>query len=220
MNDYLSIAIPKGTLYKDTLRILKESGLNVSELETDSRKLFFVNDQDRVKYIICRPTDIPTFVEYGSADLGFVGKDTIVEQNKDVYELLDLKYGGCRFVVALPEKVAREGNWEQMTHARVATKFPRVAETYFKSEGKQMEIIKLHGNIELAPLVGLSEMIVDIVSSGRTLKENNLVAVADIFKSTTRLIANRVSHRLKSDRINPLIDSLRKIVGNGGTEND
>lgn len=213
MDDYLSIAIPKGTLYKDTIRVLREAGLNVDELETDSRKLFFVNEEDRVKYIICRPTDIPTFVEYGAADLGFVGKDTIVEQNKDVYELLDLKYGACRFVVAVPEKTARDGQWEQMTHARVATKFPRVAQNYFAAEGKQMEIIKLHGNIELAPLVGLSEMIVDIVSTGRTLRENNLVAVAEIFKSTARLIANRVSHRLKNNRINPLIGQLKEVVG-------
>ncbi|ADG81702.1 ATP phosphoribosyltransferase [Thermincola potens] len=213
MDDYLSIAIPKGTLYKDTVRVLREAGLNVDELETDSRKLFFVNEEDRVKYIICRPTDIPTFVEYGAADLGFVGKDTIVEQNKDVYELLDLKYGACRFVVAVPEKTARDGQWEQMTHARVATKFPRVAQNYFAAEGKQMEIIKLHGNIELAPLVGLSEMIVDIVSTGRTLRENNLVAVAEIFKSTARLIANRVSHRLKNNRINPLIGQLKEVVG-------
>ncbi|KNZ69068.1 ATP phosphoribosyltransferase [Thermincola ferriacetica] len=213
MDDYLSIAIPKGTLYKDTIRVLREAGLNVDELETDSRKLFFVNEEDRVKYIICRPTDIPTFVEYGAADLGFVGKDTIVEQNKDVYELLDLKYGACRFVVAVPEKTAQDGQWEQMTHARVATKFPRVAQNYFAAEGKQMEIIKLHGNIELAPLVGLSEMIVDIVSTGRTLRENNLVAVAEIFKSTARLIANRVSHRLKNNRINPLIGQLKEVVG-------
>jgi ATP phosphoribosyltransferase len=177
-----------------------------------------VNEADMVKYIICRPTDIPTFVEYGAADLGFAGKDTIVEQKKDIFELLDLKYGECRFVVAMPETLAAEKNWDQFNHARVATKFPRVAEDFFRSRGKQMEIIKLHGNIELAPIVGLSEMIVDIVSTGRTLRENNLVEVADIFKSTTRLIANRVSHRMKSHRIAPIIEKLREITENGGVE--
>jgi len=217
-DNFLVLAIPKGTLYKPTVKMLKQAGFDCAELESDSRKLIFVNEADMVKYIICRPTDIPTFVEYGAADLGFVGKDTIVEQKKDVFELLDLKYGACRFVVALPEALAREKNWEQLNHARVATKFPRVAENFFRSLGKQMEIIKLHGNIELAPIVGLSEMIVDIVSTGRTLKENKLVEVADIFKSTTRLIANRVSHRMKSRRIAPVIEKLREIAENGGVE--
>ena len=217
-DNFIVLAIPKGTLYKPTLKMLKKAGFDCSELEGDTRKLIFVNETDMVKYIICRPTDIPTFVEYGAADLGFAGKDTIVEQKKDVFELLDMKYGACRFVVAMPEVLAREKNWEQFNHARVATKFPRVAENFFRSKGKQMEIIKLHGNIELAPIVGLSEMIVDIVSSGRTLRENNLVEVADIFKSTTRLIANRVSHRMKSNRIAPMIEKLRELVENGGVE--
>ncbi|MFZ5639277.1 MAG: ATP phosphoribosyltransferase [Bacillota bacterium] len=217
-DNFLVLAIPKGTLYKPTVKLLKQAGFDCAELEADSRKLIFVNEADMVKYIICRPTDIPTFVEYGAADLGFAGKDTIVEQKKDIFELLDLKYGACRFVVAMPEALAGEKNWDQFNHARVATKFPRVAEDFFRSRGKQMEIIKLHGNIELAPIVGLSEMIVDIVSTGRTLRENNLVEVADIFKSTTRLIANRVSHRMKSHRIAPIMEKLREIVENGGVE--
>lgn len=215
--DFLTFAIPKGTLFKPTLNLLKEVGLDMSELEKDSRQLLFVDAAAQVKYIICRPTDIPTFVEYGAADLGMVGKDTIVEQQKDIYELLDLKYGFCRFVVALPAQVAATSDWKQLTHARVATKFPRVAENYFRSQGKQMEIIKLHGNVELGPIVGLSEMIVDIVSSGRTLKENNLVEVAQIFNATTRLIANRVSHRMKSERINPIIEKMREIVERGAS---
>lgn len=217
-DNFLVLALPKGTLYKPTVKMLKLAGFDCAELESDSRKLVFVNETDMVKCMICRPTDIPTFVEYGAADLGFVGKDTIVEQKKDIFELLDLKYGACRFVVAMPEAIAREKNWEQFNHARVASKFPRVAENFFRGQGKQMEIIKLHGNVELAPIVGLSEMIVDIVSSGRTLRENNLVEVADIFKSTARLIANRVSHRMKSHRIGPLMEKLREIVENGGVE--
>lgn len=215
--DFLTIALPKGTLFKPSLKLLKEVGLDVTELEGDSRKLIFVDNQNKVKYIICRPTDIPTFVEYGAADIGLVGKDTIVEQKKDVYELLDLKYGYCRFVVAVP--AAYQGKkLEEFGQARVATKFPRVAENYFRSRGLQVEIIKLHGNIELAPIVGLSDLIVDIVSSGRTLRENNLVEMEQIFSSTTRLVANPVSHRMKNNRINPIMDKMREIVEKGGIE--
>jgi ATP phosphoribosyltransferase len=215
--EYLTIALPKGTLFKPTIKLLKKIGFDTTELEGDSRKLLFVDEESKVKYIICRPTDIPTFVEYGSADIGMAGKDTIFEQKKDVYELLDLKYGYCRFVVAVPE-AHKDKNWEQLSHCRVATKFPRVAETFFRSKGMQVEVIKLHGNVELGPIVGLSEMIVDIVSSGRTLKENNLVAIEEIFKSTTRVIANRVSHRLKQNRISKMIEDMREVVENGGVE--
>lgn len=218
MKQYLVMAIPKGTLYKPTLSLLKKAGFDCEEMEKDTRKMIFTNEAQKVQYIVCRPTDIPTFVEYGAADLGFVGKDTIVEQKKDVYELLDLKYGSCRFVVAMPEAAAKEKDWEQLNHVRVATKFPRVAQEFFSAKGKQMEIIKLHGNIELAPIVGLSELIVDIVSTGRTLRENKLIEVAQIFNSTTRLIANRVSHRMLNDRLNPVIAKMREIVENGGIE--
>lgn len=218
MRENLVFAVPKGTLYKPTISLLKKAGFNCDEMEKDTRKLLFKDAEAKVQYIVCRPTDIPTFVEYGAADLGFVGKDTIVEQKKDVFELLDLKYGYCRFVVAMPEAAAKEKDWEQINHARVATKFPRVAEQFFLSKGKQMEIIKLHGNIELACLVGLSDLIVDIVSSGRTLRENKLVEVAQIFNSTTRLIANRVSHRMLSERINPVLEKMKEIMDNGGVE--
>lgn len=216
MKKNLVIAVPKGTLYKPTIQLLKQVGFPCNEMESDSRKLIFHDETQNVQYIVCRPTDVPTFVEYGAADLGFVGKDTLVEQKKDVFELLDLKYGFCRFVVAMPEEAAERIGWEQMNHARVATKFPRVAEQFFSSIGKQMEIIKLHGNIELAPIVGLSELIVDIVSTGRTLRENKLVEVAQIFNSTTRLIANRVSHRMMSGRINPVIEKMKEIIERGG----
>lgn len=214
--EFLTIALPKGTLFKDTVKLLKAVGFKCAGMEEDTRKLLFSDEEEKVRYIICRPTDVPTFVEYGAADLGMVGKDTIIEQKKDVYELLDLKYGSCRFVVAIPQNLQGKKDWTRMTQARVATKFPRVAENFFNQKGVQVEIIKLHGNIELAPIVGLSEMIVDIVSSGRTLRENNLVEVEEILKSTTRLIANRVSHRMKSSRINPIIEKMRELVGNGG----
>lgn len=215
----ITIALPKGTLYNASVRLLELAGLDCSFLYNPSRQLLFNQEEEGISYIICRPTDVPTFVEYGAADLGLVGKDTIVEQHKDVYELLDLKYGGCHFVVALPND-RKDIDLKDWNRARVATKFPRVAEEYFRSRGLQMEIIKLHGNIELAPMVGLAEMIVDIVSTGRTLRENNLTAVADVMESTTRLIANRVSHRMKSDRINPLLEKLRQVVEGGVQLND
>ncbi len=212
--DIITFAIPKGTLFKPTVKLLEAVGLNCDELNSDSRQLVFDVPEQAVRYIICRPTDIPTYVEYGAADFGLVGKDTIVEQQKDVYELLDLKYGGCRFVVAVPEHL-KDQKLEQRGHSRVATKFPRVAEKYFRSQGLQMEIIKLHGNIELAPIVGLAEMIVDIVSTGRTLRENNLVVAAEVMRSTARLIANRVSHQYKAERVNALVESFRKMIDGG-----
>ncbi|MTI80145.1 MAG: ATP phosphoribosyltransferase [Firmicutes bacterium] len=212
--NFITFAIPKGTLFKPSIKLLETAGLNCDLLKADSRQLLFTDETQGVRYIICRPTDIPTFVEYGSADLGLVGKDTIVEQQKDVYELLDLKFGGCRFVVAVPER-RKDSTLEQLGRARVATKFPRVAEEYFRSRGMQMEIIKLHGNVELAPIVGLAEMIVDIVSTGRTLRENNLVPIADVMNSTARLIANRVSHQYKAERLNAIIEEFRNAVTGG-----
>ncbi|MDO7788417.1 ATP phosphoribosyltransferase [Desulforamulus aquiferis] len=212
--DILTIALPKGTLYTNSVKLLGLAGLDTEFMKEPGRQLLLYSEEDAVRFIICRPTDIPTYVEYGAADLGLSGKDTIVEQHKDVYELLDLKYGGCRFVVAVPEDKPKElAYWNQ---TRVATKFPRIAEEFFLQQGMQMEIIKLHGNIELAPIVGLAEMIVDLVSTGRTLRENKLVPVADVLSSTTRLIANRVSHRLKSGRINPLVERIRQVVEEGG----
>lgn len=216
--DILTVALPKGTLYHNSVKLLGLAGLDTDFMNDPGRQLLLYSEKDAVRFIICRPTDIPTYVEYGAADIGLSGKDTIVEQNKDVYELLDLKYGGCRFVVAVPE--GKEQTLQYWNQTRVATKFPRIAEEFFRQHGMQMEIIKLHGNIELAPIVGLAEMIVDLVSTGRTLKENKLVPVADVLRSTTRLIANRVSHRLKSDRINPLVERIRQVVEAGGLERD
>lgn len=213
--DFLTIAVPKGKLLIDSIQLLSRIGIECSHVNEDSRKLFYDLPDSKVKIIICRATDIPTFVEYGAADLGFVGKDTLLEDNKDVAELLDLKFGYCRFVVAMPEanvppKLPNgEYDLSVLNHQRVATKFPRVAETFFSELGMQVSPIKLHGNIELAPCVGLAEMIVDIVSTGKTLKENHLVEVAPILEATTRLIANRVAYRMKYERIRDLVERLR-----------
>jgi ATP phosphoribosyltransferase len=173
----LTIALPKGKLGIDAIKLLGRAGYPVESLETDSRKLFFAYPEAGINYIICRPTDIPTYVDYGAADVGIVGKDSIVESNKDVFELVDLKFGACRFVAAIPRKRAEQLADEQgyvslshFNHTRVATKFPRVADVFFRDQGVQVEVIKLHGNIELAPKVNLAEMIVDFVSSGATFK--------------------------------------------------
>ncbi len=213
--DILTIALPKGKLLIDSIELLSRVGIECSHVNEDSRKLFYELPDSKVKIIICRATDIPTFVEYGAADIGIVGKDTLLEVNKDVVELLDLKFGFCRFVVAMPEDSVPpklpNGNYDLsvLNHQRVASKFPRVAETFFSGLGMQVHTIKLHGNIELAPCVDLAEMIVDIVSTGKTLKENRLVEVAQILEATSRLIANRVSYRLNNERIQSLVELLR-----------
>jgi len=216
--NFLTIALPKGKLLEDSVRLLSEAGLDCRSVEEDSRQLLFDFPQAEARIIICRPTDIPIYVEYGAADIGFVGKDTLVELNRDVAELVDLKFGYCRFVVAMPEEtkppLLADGTYDlsMLNHKRAATKFPRVAQLFFSERGMQVTPIKLHGNIELAPRVGLAEMIVDIVSTGKTLKQNNLVEIAPIMEATTRMIANRVSYRIKYERIQGLAEKVRELV--------
>lgn len=216
--NFLTIALPKGKLLLDSVEILTKAGLDCRSVEKDSRKLLFELPDAQAQIIVCRPTDIPTYVESGAADIGFVGKDTIIEQNKDVAELVDLKFGYCRFVVAIPQEnlppKLTDGSYDLsvLNHKRVATKFPRVAEQFFNEHGMQVSPIKLHGNIELAPRVGLAEMIVDIVSTGKTLKENNLTEVAQILEATSRMIANRVSYRVKYERIKDLAEKIKELV--------
>ncbi|MDD3270391.1 MAG: ATP phosphoribosyltransferase [Syntrophomonadaceae bacterium] len=214
--EYLTIALSKGTLLKPTIKMFNNVKLPAGGLDEDSRSMVFTYDEPRIKYIMCRPTDVPIYVEQGAADLGIVGKDVILEQARDVFEMVDLKYGYCRFVVAVPAALENIGI-KELNYKRVATKFPMVAETYFRSQGLQVEVIKLHGNIELAPLMGLADVIVDIVSTGRTLKENNLVELVKIMDSTTRLICNRVSYRTKYEQIQPLIETMQNYTtgGNG-----
>ncbi len=214
MKERLTIALSKGTLLEPTIDLFRQIGLPTEGLSADSRNMVFTYDNPEVTYIMCRPTDVPTYVEQGAADLGLVGKDIIVEQGKDVFELVDLKYGYCRFVVAVPGE--RQGiTLKDLNYKRAATKFPVVAEQFFRSQGLQVEIIKLHGNIELAPIMGLCDMIVDIVSTGRTLRENNLVELVKIMDSTTRLIGNRVSYRTKHELIQPLVETIQDYMKGG-----
>ena len=206
--DYLTIALSKGTLLKPTVKLLQAIKLPYDGLHEDSRNMVFDYPVEGIKYIMCRPTDVPAYVEQGAADLGIVGKDVIVEQGKDVFELADLTFGYCRFVVAVPAALTGL-SLKDLNYKRVATKFPVVTEKFFSQNGLQVEVIKLHGNIELAPIMGLADVIVDIVSTGQTLRENNLVEMIKIMDSTTRLISNQVSYRTKHQAIQPLIKVMQ-----------
>lgn len=220
VDDMLTMALPKGRLGDEALELLDRIGFPAEGITGSSRQLLFTFPEKGIRYLICRPTDVPTYVEYGAADLGIVGKDTLVEAGADVFELVDLGFGYCRFVVAAPryrwEEAGRSLETLLAGSRRVATKFPRVAAAFFQEKGLPVEIIKLHGNIELAPLVGLADLIVDIVSTGRTLKENDLVEIAAIFPSTARLIANRVSYRINYRRLRPVIEALKAAATQGG----
>ncbi|MEK6546107.1 MAG: ATP phosphoribosyltransferase [Nitrospinota bacterium] len=210
--DKITIAIPKGRNLKASVEIFKSIGLDASVIVEDTRKLLAALPEKNVKFLVIRDTDIPTYVEYGAADIGVAGRDVLAEQGRDLYEPLDLKFGFCRMVLAEPKELRTGDDPSKWTHIRVATKFPKITENYFKGKGIQVEIIKLYGSIELAPLVGLSERIVDLVSTGRTLKENGLVEVEEIMKVTARLIVNRASLKTKYERVSYIIEELRKQI--------
>ncbi len=209
--DYLTIALPKGKLFDLSANMLAKIGYTAEGLSENSRKLVIANEAEKIRFIITKTADLPTYVEYGAADIGIIGKDVLLEESKDVYELLDLKFGFCRMMVAVPQALKQE-KLSDYAHMRVATKYPRIAENFFHSVGIQMEIIKLNGSIELAPIVGLAEVIVDLVETGRTLKENNLIEIAQIHPATARFIANRVSFKMKFDRINKMVEGLKALV--------
>ena len=207
----ITIALPKGKLFGLSTELLKKIGWTAEGLHEKSRKLVITNDAEKLKFIITKTADVPTYVENGAADIGIIGKDVILESGKDVYELLDLGFGKCHLMMAVPKDKKRP-TLEDYSHTRVATKFPHIAEKFFAGRGMQMEYIKLNGSIELGPIVGLSESIVDIVETGTTLRENNLEEFVHIMDATARLIANRVSYRLKFQRINNLVNELEKFL--------
>ena len=207
--NFITIALPKGKLFGLSTELLKKIDWTAEGLHEKSRKLIITNEAARLKFIITKTADVPTYVEYGAADIGIIGKDVILEAGKDVYELLDLGFGKCHLMMAVPKDKKRP-RLEDYAHTRVATKFPRIAENFFTAQGMQMEYIKLNGSIELAPIIGMSESIVDIVETGTTLRENNLEEIVTIMNSTARLIANRVSYKLKFERINSLVEALKK----------
>ena len=209
--NFITIALPKGKLFGLSAELLRKVGWTAEGLHEKSRKLIITNEAARLKFIITKTADVPTYVEYGAADIGIIGKDVILESGKDVYELLDLGFGACHLMMAVPKDKKRP-RLEDYAHTRVATKFPRIAESFFAAQGMQMEYIKLNGSIELAPIIGMSESIVDIVETGTTLRENNLEEIVTIMNATARLIANRVSYKLKFDRINLLVNDLKAIL--------
>jgi len=212
MTDSITIAIPKGRILHDSVSLFRKIGIDCDELLSDTRKLIFENPKQKMRYMIVRATDVPTYVEYGCADLGIVGRDTLLEQQKDLYEPLDLKFGYCRLVVAEPVELSRTDDPASWTNIRIATKYPNVTEKYFAGKGVQVEIVKLYGSIELAPLVGLSERIVDLVSTGETLRQNGLVEVETIAEITCRLIVNRGSLKTKHKRITQILEGLEKHI--------
>jgi ATP phosphoribosyltransferase len=206
MQETLKIAMPKGRIYKQASDLFRRAGLAIPEEIDDSRRLIVSLPEAGMEFILAKPVDVPTYVEYGVADLGVVGKDVLAEENRDVYELLDLGIAKCRMsVIALPD-------WKPVIHPRVATKYPNIASRYFRERGQQVEVIKLNGSIELAPLIGLADRIVDMVETGQTLRENGLVERETIFSITSRLIANRVSYRLKNESVQSLCDRLQAVI--------
>lgn len=209
---YLTFALGKGRLANKTLDLLEQIGITCEEMkDKNTRKLIFVNEELKLKFFLSKALDVPTYVEYGAADIGVVGKDTILEAGRKLYEVLDLNVGKCRMCVAGPESAREKLNDGSLI--RVASKYPRIAKDYFYNTKHQtVEIIKLNGSVELAPIVGLSEVIVDIVETGSTLKENGLKVLEEICPLSARVVVNEVSMKMEHERITKLVKDLKKIV--------
>jgi ATP phosphoribosyltransferase len=202
----LTLALPKGRLLDPALELLR--ALGVTGIDPESRKLIFHDAARELEILLLKPADVPAYVTYGAADLGIVGKDILLEQEPDVYEPLDLGFGFCRLVVAEPRTLWERDDPAKWSWVRVATKYPRLTEEYFSARGIQVEIVRLDGSIELAPLVGLADRIVDLVQSGETLRANGLVEVAEITRSTARVIVNRASMKTEHAAVTRLLDDM------------
>ena len=209
---YLTIALAKGRLADKAMEMFEAIGISCDEMKDKaSRKLIFVNEDLGVRFFLAKANDVPTYVEYGAADIGIVGRDTILEEGRKLYEVMDLGVGKCRMCVCGPES-ARE-RLEHHELIRVATKYPNIAKDYFYNQKYQtVEIIKLNGSIELAPIVGLSEVIVDIVETGSTLRENGLKVLEEVCPLSARMVVNQVSMKMENERISKLIEDLRKVI--------
>ncbi|WP_209121422.1 ATP phosphoribosyltransferase [Alkalihalobacillus sp. BA299] len=208
MSEWLTVAMPKGRIFEEAADLLRKAGYALPDEFDASRKLIIDAPEAKLRFILAKPMDVTTYVEHGVADVGVAGKDTMLEEERDVYEVLDLKISECYLAVAgLP-------TYEKKSEIapKVASKYPNVAIRYFKEQGEQVEVIKLNGSIELAPLVGLADRIIDIVSTGRTLKENGLVELEKIMDITSRLIVNPVSYRMKDEWIDDLVERLAKVI--------
>ena len=209
---YLTFALAKGRLAKKTLSYLEKMGIEMEEMkDPDTRKLIFVNEELKIKMFLAKASDVPTYIEYGAADIGVVGKDTILEEGRKLYEVMDLGFGRCTMCVCGPESARELLKHQQLI--RVASKYPNIAKDYFYNKKHQtVEVIKLHGSIELAPIVGLSEVIVDIVETGTTLKENGLTVLEEICPLSARVVVNQVSMKMENERITNLLNELKKVL--------
>ncbi len=208
----LRMALPRGALLNETLDVLDKIGADTAGVRSDSRSLIF--ETDDLIFVTMRPSDVPTYVEAGAADVGITGKDVLLESDRVFYELSDLNYGGCRMVLAGPDgeddRVSAQAR--RLGAIRIATKYPRIAERFFEDTGRAAEVIEVKGSVELAPVSGLADAIVDLVDSGRTLRDNGLVVREVIVESTARLIANRVSHKLRAREIDGLVERLKEAT--------
>ena len=208
---YLTIALAKGRLAELSVEIFMKLGYDCAEMLTKTRKLIFADESRKVRFLLVKAGDVPTYVEYGAADVGIVGRDTILEEGRNLYEMLDLGFGKCRMCVCGPEEMREK--LSSTSGLRVASKYPEIARDYFISKKNiNVEIIKLNGSVELAPITGLSEVIVDIVESGKTLEENGLTVLEEVCPLSARLIVNRVSAKMESARIKSLVSEIRKTV--------
>lgn len=207
-DDFISIALPKGRLGEKAYSLLASAGYDCPSLEEKNRKLIFENEEKGVRYFWAKPSDVAIYVTLGAADIGIVGKDILLEYSPDVYELLDLGIGKCRMCVAAKKSFKDTGGYT----LKAATKFPNIARSYYESVGRDVDIIKLNGSIELAPILDMSDVIVDIVETGRTLKENDLEPKTDIVNISARLIANKVSYKFKNEKIIALRDSMERTI--------
>ena len=207
---YITFALPKGRLAKQTMALFEEIGITCEEMKDEkTRRLIFTNEELKLKFFLAKATDVPTYVEYGAADIGIVGKDTILEEGRKLYEVLDLGLGKCRMCVCGPASSAEKLKHRELI--RVATKYPKIAKDYFYNKKHQtVEIIKLNGSIELAPIVGLSEVIVDIVETGTTLRENGLEVLEEICSLSARVVVNQVSMKMENERITRMLSQLRE----------
>jgi len=209
---YLTFALAKGRLAKQSLELFEKIGITCEEMkDKNTRKLIFVNEELKLKFFLAKAGDVPTYVEYGAADIGVVGKDTILEEGRKLYEVLDLGFGKCRMCVCGPESAKKYLSSHEMI--RVASKYPNIAKDYFYNEKHQtVEIIKLNGSVELAPIVNLSEVIVDIVETGSTLKENGLQVLEEVCPLSARLVVNQVSMKMENERIVKFINDLKNVL--------
>ncbi len=209
---YLTFALAKGRLAMKTLDLLNQIGIHCEEMRDKStRKLIFTNEELKLKFFLAKASDVPTYVEYGAADIGVVGEDTILEEGKNLYEVMDLGFGKCRMCVCGPESAKELLKRNEII--RVASKYPNIAKDYFNNKKNQtVEIIKLNGSVELAPIVDLSEVIVDIVVTGSTLKENGLMVLEEICPLSARVVVNQVSLKMEQERIRQILSDLSKVV--------